>query len=242
MDDQLAKIEKMLADGMSEEQILANFGLRMPAPQEKPYDKLKSDLSSAATGAKKEVGDIYSGMRQQVQGLEDSSWMGKIGQALRTGTYGPLVDTIKGIAGLGGGMVSNGIEAVKGNPEAGGRGVVDGLLLLAGARGMGKVGVPAEIPAGLPQSLMRTLRPGKMLGPEPPMLGPEMAPPGYVPPRTPSAAPPIERFPSPMREWLAESTAGTPSPGMMGVNPEFPFLPGEFGATPKPSAPKLKFR
>jgi hypothetical protein len=226
----LEQLEKMLAEGKSEQEILTAFG-QAPAPD--PYAKLRSDVSQAGAGAVEEGTNIFRGMKKQAEDLDSAPWTTKIGQAVRTGTYGPLVDTVKGFLGLGASGVKNGIAAAQGDPRAGGRGLVDLGLLYAGMRGLRKGGM--EI--GMPEDLLGSFR---LKTP------PSKVPLGPTPPPTPPANVnlPVERFPSPMSQWLAESTAGDTGPltHKMGVNPEFPFAKEEFTFKADPTKKAKKRR
>lgn len=206
--DPVAAIEEMIERGMNEEQIMAALG--------RPNTPATRIAAGSAMGAKsigppKQESGIVPFIKKWA-GIESS--VGPITESERTnqGTV-PIPGTnqrvLPGRAALAGMDVASGVQFLRALP-AFARNILQesapGLLeKLSPAPARMNYGVKVAEAAEAPAARMR-------FGVKEPVA---------------DAVPPTERFPSPMDEWLAESTKGTPSPGPAGINPEFPFSSSE---------------
>lgn len=205
MPDRLAQIEKMLEQGMSEEEILK----ALAPPATTPYSRLEG---GSAMGAQhiwpdRPAAGGLAGFAKRFMGIEDAVRQTPEEEAASL----PIPFTEKRVkpatAAMGALDVASGVQLLRALP--------------AFARNLLGEAAPGVFQKVTPQAMHFGTRTPP--APEPPVSALRFAP-------KPSAAPiepPVERFPSPMKEWLAESTAGTPSPGAAGINPEFPFSSGE---------------
>lgn len=223
MPDQLAQIEKMLAEGKTEEQILAAFGVAPKAATPEGRIAAGSAMGAQRIGPEpKDTSSALARFAKQFMGVvnpKDMSFEEEKGTLPLPFTENRLKP---GDAAMGAMGVASGVQMLRALPAFARN------LLSEAAPGAFKKAVPSAMHYGT-KAAPAIEEPAKVLRF------------GVRKPPVPSVEPPVEQFPSPLREWLAESTAGTPSPGAMGVNPEFPFTPDELLPRARAIASKMKF-
>ena len=247
--DVVAQIEKMLEQGMSEEQILAHF-----APPKPTFDQSVAQAAQKATsiGPVRHAGSPllqkimhFAGITDPAQ-LDDQEYGGTLplpgGKRLRPADAANAAMTVAG-----------GVQFARNIPA-----FVRNLLDEVGPRvvpSLPSFSRPPAPPFPKAPSISGedAVQVGQQLAPKLPQFSPPKAPTGPFPqapsitgqdvihPRTPYE-PPIERLPDFLREWLAESLKGTANKAesAAGLNPEFPFYSSELPAEPPPSILRIK--